>query len=108
MPKHAPTPGPWRQSPGASDAIISDTCPERYPCLDDADCLAHYGGYVIAESVLPENMAIIIASPDLLEACERALRWMGVCTLDDEQETLNLLRLAIAKAHGNAPADPSR
>ena len=100
------TPGPWKHSK-STGAIISDTRPTDADLFgrDGADCLDHYGGYVVAESVLPLDQSLIAAAPDLLAACEMALRWMGLCTLDDEQETSEALRAAIAKANGTPPAE---
>ena len=95
------TPGPWKHSK-STGAIISDTRPTDADLFgrDGADCLDYYGGYVVAESVLPHDQSLIAAAPDLLAACKAALRWMGLCTIDDEQETCDELRNAIAWATG--------
>ncbi len=105
MPEH--TPGPWKQSPKASDAIISGALPEEPAIWGPPEEASHeyYGGRLIAESVAPQDRPLIIAAPDLLDACEAALRWMGVCTLDDEQETRDLLKAAIAKTRGEELPD---
>jgi hypothetical protein len=48
-------------------APIGDMTPEAV----DADEVAHYGGFLIAESIAAENRALIVAAPDMYEALER-------------------------------------
>lgn len=61
--------GPWRQSEMQPDAIVSDdrtTLPPGYK--DPDDHLLYYGGYVVAESIAPQDRPLIAAAPDLLDA----------------------------------------
>lgn len=97
------TKGPWRPGPQQYGAIVSDN---PHPGVSYGPEPA-YGGYVIAESVLPCNMPLIIAAPDLLAAAEFALKVLelpphGIA----ERQAANGLRAAIAKAHGTPPAEP--
>ncbi len=64
------TPGPWRKSLKATDAVITDR-----PMVGTTDpkVAEHYGGEVIAESIQPRDRDLITAAPDLLAACEAAL-----------------------------------
>lgn len=98
----APTPGPWHGCAVQPDAIIADSplgiwrleaCdPHR---LDEER--DHFGGYLVAESVAPPNRPLIIAAPDMLEACREALPW-----LEQRGNTgiVARVRAAIAKAEG--------
>lgn len=102
------TPGPWKFGK-PSDAIISESCPKS--CLHwegDIECKEWYGGYVIAETVAPENKSLIIAAPDLLAAAEFALSVIRAQGLYDMSERMaaDKLEAAIAKAHGTPPAAP--
>lgn len=56
-------PGPWIDGKTA-DSIIAPAG----RCV--ADIEEWYGGYVVAESIDPENKPLIKAAPDLLEACK--------------------------------------
>lgn len=94
--------GPWRQSPTAVDAIITDDPTGLGPV--DGIASKYYGGFVVAESITPKNMPLICAAPDLLEACEEALAWIQDHTLVIALDVKDSLRMAIAKAKGQNPA----
>lgn len=66
------TPGPWRI--GNHGAIIANesAIPEAHGTSGHDDT-EYYGGYLIAESVMPRNIPLIAVAPELLEACEVAL-----------------------------------
>lgn len=68
------TPGPWRQG-SPLDAVVSDspTCRDYLTRYTSDDEREHYGGYLIAESIAPQDRALIIAAPDLLAACKLTL-----------------------------------
>src|SRR3989442_918483 len=78
------TPGPWRISDNPYGAIVSDhptgrpgengatTEQGRYP----GECET-YGGYVICESVLPKNMSLIAAAPEMFETLRFAEAWIA-------------------------------
>ncbi len=94
------TPGPWREGKTA-DAIVADS-PEGLPPYSYPEVLEHYGGYVVAESVAPCNKPLIMAAPDLLEACKAVLQYV-----DDHDsvvgawgEIYEMLQKAVAKAEG--------
>ena len=57
----AVTPRPWRRSPNASDAIISDVpTARRVPDNLDDDEREYYGGYVVAESIQSADREFIL------------------------------------------------
>lgn len=95
------TKGPWLDSPGASDAIISqdeDAIKEELglggPFTQQA--LDDYGGFIICESVVPNNKPLIKAAPYLYGVCKL---WLGAV-----QNSL-ALRLALADLpEGAGPA----
>ena len=73
------TPGPWRIGKGY-DSVVSDTPPNpRLSSSLDADEVAAYGGYIIAESITKNNKALIAKAPELLDACLDAYQVMSVC-----------------------------
>lgn len=105
------TAGPWRRAVGEIDygAVVADTSPRLPPetaerAFYDAREVEAYGGYVIAESIAPQNLAIIAASPDLLAACEmalEALREYGlVCNTITNTMAYEALVAAVARARG--------
>ncbi len=65
--------GPWRAAPEGVpyNAIVCDepmrTYTDRYTAQMEREA---YGGYLVCESVAPQNVPIITAAPDLLEALE--------------------------------------
>ena len=100
------TPGPWEDSPNASDAIIS----KNPDAMADAGMeVKYYGGAVVAESITPRNKPLLKAAPDLLDGLVRAeqtirnLARCGALSGDyveiAENEAANLRR-DIAKARG--------
>jgi hypothetical protein len=95
------TKGPWRKASGAIDygAVVSDTSPRPLTghCLE-ADEVAAYGGYLIAESIAPQNKALIAAAPDLYEACAAVFSTVEYIHLPDD--VIRVLRNAMAKAEG--------
>lgn len=73
MSKH--TPGPWEDG-NTSDSIIVKSIPEGHLLgPSNASDRNIYGGYVIAESVAPQNKPIIKAAPAMLEALESFPGW---------------------------------
>lgn len=57
------TPGPWKQSPDKG-AVIADQ--PHSGTYTDVENHRAYKGYMIAESIHPENMPIIMLAPALL------------------------------------------
>ena len=118
------TPGPWIDSPNASDAIIS-TDPDA---MADAGIeVEYYGGAVICESVARQNKPLIKAAPEMLEACEAATKYdnairlcaddpdkmSSYCTAEGEDldrlylDWITKARNAIAKVRGRSPKKES-
>ena len=62
--------GNWRKS-ATGFAIVSDSSDDTHHL--DLDSIEGYGGYLVCESVSPKAMPLLLAAPDLLAACERAL-----------------------------------
>ena len=62
-PKH--TPKPWHKGHGS---FIIATHPVNG--LIGSDDVEYYGGHLVCESVAPQNMDLIAAAPELLEALE--------------------------------------
>lgn len=60
MSKH--TPGPWRER---GHAIVADSKHGTHSELED---YIFYGGFMVCESVKPENRSLIAAAPTMLEA----------------------------------------
>lgn len=99
MSKH--TPGPWqwmmwnghfRELRGPNGVAIV------FPQVDvDAD--NRLAVHVIVAGDNPGDEYLIAAAPDLLTACREALHWMGQDSRGEE-DCVNLLRAAIAKAEG--------
>ncbi len=102
------TPGPWHE--GTNDgAVVSDNPTTRWdleackdhPEMDKARLseVDYYGGYIIAESILPEDRPLIAAAPDLLAAVMGAVDFLasGIGTKD---ETIGTLWEAYKKATG--------
>lgn len=95
------TPGPWRI--GGRDSVVCDT---EIPQFQTAGSVDAYGGHLVAESIARENLYIISAAPEMLEALEAALQfvehfshsWNG--TGEHPMEIAVKARTAIAKARG--------
>lgn len=66
-----PTAGPWRI--GKCGAIVADfPIQGGVPGTSDTES---YGGYLIAETVAPENAPLVAAAPRLLRALEVMVAW---------------------------------
>ncbi len=108
---------PWRAG-NVGDAVVSDErLREQYPPhYSPEEEVEWYGGYLVAESIAPQNRPLIIAAPDLLEALEALLAITadsaGVAGYHrngeiagwDEFPEVSAARAAIAKAKGQSPA----
>lgn len=83
------TPGPWRTCKpnpmfGGYGYVVADTPNDPDPYrTGDNQALADYVGHLIAESICPQNVALIAAAPDLLRACLLAMAYCGQ-GLDEE------------------------
>lgn len=94
------TPGPWL-------AVVTDTTCGGEPAIWE---ITDKHGGVIAEDIShnPSNAALIAAAPDLLSALQQAynaIAWDipgGGLSDQEEEELLDTLRAAIAKAEGRA------
>jgi len=66
------TPGPWRAAPGGRyGAVVSDVPVEgTVPSEGEREA---YGGYLVAESIAPQDRPLIAVAPELLGALEWAL-----------------------------------
>lgn len=71
------TRGPWRLGGGngsmASSAVVADY---PVPGMGGSDAVEYYGGHLVAESIAPQNRAIIAAAPDLYD-------WIATIENDD-------------------------
>lgn len=65
----------------------------------DGDMVAEVHGNLAYEITAIDRANLIAAAPDLLAALEIAWRWQN-SDLEDEDEVLNIMALAIAKATG--------
>ena len=64
------TKGPWRaDSAGLLGSIVADA-PTGEPNIDKPDHVEAYQGFLVAESVLPQNRPIIAAAPEMLDLLE--------------------------------------
>ena len=103
------TPGPWRagSGTGGKGSVVCNQLAAG--ALSGSDAVEYYGGNLIAESVAQENIPLIAAAPELLEA----LRDLDECYCEAGQQlsredrhrhrmTLIKARAAIAKATGIA------
>ena len=95
----AHTPGPWRV--GACGSVVAD---HPIPELSGSDEVEYYGGHLVAESIAPQNMALIAAAPELLAEAHAAVAFLKTVEWNDstsETDAGNLriaLEAAIAKA----------
>ena len=92
------TPGPWRIGKAYS-SVVCDTEIQQFQTAGSVDA---YGGHLVAESIARENLAIISAAPEMLEALqeiantfERSWRHGSI-----ERRAGDIARAAIAKARG--------
>lgn len=91
------TPGPWRagSGTGGKGSVVSDQL--AVGALNGSDAVEYYGGNLIAESVAQENIPLIAAAPDMLEALEACY-----AALHPNSDEGAMARYAIAKATGSA------
>lgn len=111
------TPTPWRRGK-ASDAIVADA-PVRP--FDDAEDVAYYGGYLVAESVTVANQEFIVracnAHDELVAALKRAVETIRAFhgidlhgphieehawTLYQQSPEMKAINATLAKAEGAA------
>lgn len=89
-------------SDGVRDAIVSNKPNEM---LDGRDTghnhVEYYGGYLICESVLPQNRSLIAAAPAMYDAIKEYLEW-GPMTASDREIHERSFRKAISAAEGRA------
>lgn len=64
------TKGTWREGK-AGGSIVTDVPIEGWEMT--AECREFYGGQVIAESIAPCNMPLLLSAPDLLVALKWAM-----------------------------------
>ncbi|MGZ4819362.1 MAG: hypothetical protein ACXVZJ_12090 [Terriglobales bacterium] len=91
------TPGPWRagSGTGGKGSVVSDQLATG--ALNGSEAVDYYGGNLIAESVAQENIPLIAAAPELLEALEACY-----AALDPYSAEGKMAREAIDKATGSA------
>jgi hypothetical protein len=101
------TPGPWRVGKPGSNSVVADV---PVPGINGSDATDYYNGHLVAESVAPQNVALIAAAPDLLTGLERLLEhYVDLVRCGDcgnwnpeEEAPVKAARAAIAKAEGRA------
>lgn len=85
------TPGPWRLSPGSGGqygSVVADVpAHPRRTAEELQEEVGYYGGYVIGESIAPQNRPLIAFAPQLLAACEDAHKVLSLC-LDVKDQRL--------------------
>ncbi len=95
------TPGPWRIGKGGMlyGAVVSDTSPHpRRLDAEQADEVAAYGGYLIAESIVKQNRPLIAMAPELLATCQDANLLLSIyCELQGEWAKRYVLQAAIER-----------
>lgn len=96
--KPKPTEGPWRPGKIGGCVVADHPVPE----IGGSDEVEHYGGHLIAESIAPQNVPLIAAAPELLEALET---WLEAIPHDDllsmeELGAVSKARVAVATAKG--------
>lgn len=102
MRKH--TSGPWHISSHSCEygSVVADT-PCREPKSErdvarDLDEVNSYGGYLIAESIAPQNRPLIAAAPALYDACQDAHRLLTVAReLSDRRMAEQVVALAAVR-----------
>lgn len=83
--------GPWRIGK-AYGAVVSD---HPVTLMRGSDDVEAYGGHMVAESVAKNNLALVAAAPELLEALIDAVE-----NPTDDAYWIAQARAAIAKATG--------
>lgn len=101
------TPGPWCIGKLQIDTIIADAKYAQSNRNTGHDAVDYYGGLCIAESVLPENRALIAAAPDMYEAGKEMSDAVALLPCNDGRilgllPILYRLRAALAKAEGKS------
>jgi hypothetical protein len=95
-PKH--TGGNWSRGRIVYGAVVSDVEPTAEMRRTGHGDVEVYGGVLIAESILPNNIAIISAAPKLLAALKKAAERLSdelscilecECTLDEDREPIH-------------------
>ena len=77
----------WR--PGKQpDTVVSDHNYASYgfPEVSAKPHIEYYGGYLVAESIAPENVGPISATLDLLEEGKKLVEWLDRLTARAEKE----------------------
>lgn len=94
--------GPWRPGKTGGCVVADHPVPE----IGGSDAVDYYGGHLIAESIAPQNVPLIAAAPDLLEALEMVRDADEDCKSDGLPTIPDIARAkidrAIAKAKGEA------
>ncbi len=101
----------WKQSQHLSCAIICETKLSNYHA--DSENVNAYGGYLIAESVPPEAMPLILRAPqleaenrELAEVLDSLTLVVGLTPLagnkEAMQQAMNAARAVLAKHKGAA------
>ena len=85
------TRGPWRPSPRGGAVVADYPVPE----ISGSDDVDYYGGHLIAESIAPQNVPVIAAAAELLEALRYA-RTNGIFAT----HVVSKIDAVIAKATG--------
>lgn len=106
MSKH--TPGPWYALPGLHNfSVRYKTGDKNLPMVNIANVRGHYGdGFPFGSS--EANLRLILAAPDLLEACKLVIAYDkndatdGVAMMVAYNNAVKAARDAIAKATGSA------
>lgn len=96
------TPGPWRAN---RHTVVSDTKPDSAnysPLYTEEMEKAAYGGYLIAESIAPENCAIIAAAPEMYRALETIVALAPTSWSSALATAVSIARDALAKAEDGA------
>ena len=98
------TPGPWRKGKYAN-SVVSDSSKGMEEYLPGTE-KEFYDGYLIAESITPNNRPIIMAAPDLLAVAQKIKTYCDGIIVGQPQKSQLLFELyhelgaAIAKAKG--------
>lgn len=92
------TKGEW--SLGYATCVVSDSSKGHIFSLNNSqDSKSHYGGLLIGESILDKHDAMLIsASPELLKACQLAIKAFQELGLDPKQNCYKLALEAVDKA----------